>query len=161
MINQNEKNLNWKHHPSSIPSPQCAVAQTWCNCWVFYLFRLIINVVTNVSQPAQWLYDNTTVAKARPVLVALWQPVHSWQFLRKEKQFFHSSLIDNILLCSVPTLFYVNYTERLWVVEVMDWTVSQHIITLIRQYIASIELELERISTKYLKREMSHGYLLL
>ena len=41
------------------------------------------------------------------------------------------------------------------------WTVSQHIITLIRQYIASIEPELERISTKYLKREMSHGYLLL
>ena len=30
----------------------------------------------------------------------------------------------------------------------MDWIVSQYIITLIRQYIASIELELERISTK-------------
>ena len=104
--------------------------------------------MTNVSQPAQRLYDNTTVAKARPVAVALWQSVHSWQFLRKEKQFFHSSLIETILLCSAPTLFYVNYTERLWVVEVMDWTVSQHIITLIRQYIASIELELERISTK-------------
>ena len=25
---------------------------------------------------------------------------------------------------SFPTLFYVNYTERLWVVEVMDWTLD-------------------------------------
>ena len=32
--------------------------------------------------------------------VALWQPAQSWQFLRKLKQFFHSALVENILLGS-------------------------------------------------------------
>lgn len=102
------ENKSWRITQSG-PSLKCAITVRWCVwAWrLFYLFWLIINVVTNVSQPAQWLYDNTTVAKARnpSQLLCDSQSIADNSSGYRNNPFIHLVLK---IFYSFPTLLYVN-----------------------------------------------------